>query len=623
MLSHVVDRSFVLVRADWQIGKVERIIDRIKPSHVIVSLTQPKETYYLFTVEKLRASATTRDDQTPVTIALILEERTPTPILSGDDDERSAPGQAVVLDEGRLIGFIDDQVPPPLILRGRGSEVLEGMTPITRTLVTDFPQQVAIDMTTSLLVFLSADPSAGQFPVAVPLGTTIDIVVTPRRGFELVGTRDGSIVVTDGEETQPLQFKFKATEIGLGAIRIYVFNAGQSLGSVTIEAQVVASSVIGGGLLPKLETPLHAIPGFIPDLSLIIMEHRVDGEPSLTFTLKTREPYDSPRIKQQFGPVPIKCDPQAHFRSFFEQIQNAPMDTESERRAAERHLTSKGTALYRALVPEDLQAVLWSLRDRIHSVQIQSEEPWIPWELCKLVGRENGRIVNGKFFCEAFSMTRWLPVLANKYTFSLRNVALVVPQESGLEYAEFERDYLLSLGNRDRHITSIAASLEDVLDALKSGTYDGWHFTGHGNAHDLSPDQVELELDGGDVLRPENLSGEVENLGLQQPLVFLNACESGQRNLSLTGVSGWAERFLRAAANEEFPAYGASAFIGTYWKIDDQAALNFAKAFYTALLEDKQTIGDAVHAARQAIRTEGDANWLAYTVFAHPLAKVE
>jgi len=34
-------------------------------------------------------------------------------------------------------------------------------------------------------------------------------------------------------------------------------------------------------------------------------------------------------------------------------------------------------------------------------------------------------------------------------------------------------------------------------------------------------------------------------------------------------------------------------------------------------------IGEAVRAARIAVRAEGDPTWLAYTVFADPLASVE
>ena len=396
------------------------------------------------------------------------------------------------------------------------------------------------------------------------------------------------------------------------------------MGVLTLESQVVASAdEVDAAPMPKREIPLPAIQGAAPDLLLIIMEHPVDGEPCLTFKLKTREPNDSPRIKREFGPVRINIDPRQYFRNFFEQFQNMPLDSDHDRRAAEFELASKGTSLYCALFPADLRAELWALRERIRSVQVQSAEPWIPWELCKLQGREDGRIVEGPFFCEAFAMTRWLPALADKLTLRLRNVALVVPRDSGLLYAESERTYLLSLGNGDRHVEAIPATMEDLLEALKSGSYDGWHFTGHGSAHDTNPDQAKLELDGGDLLRPENLCGESENLGLGQPLVFLNACQSGQGGLSLTGIGGWAERFLRAAASEEYPRFGAAAFIGTYWRIDDQAALGFAQAFYKTLLEEKQTIGEAVQAARLAIRKSGDTNWLAYTVFAHPLAKLQ
>lgn len=622
MLYNVVDRSFVLVRASWPTGKVRRIVERLQPSHIIVGETAQEDACYLFRTPEILDLLATAEDQAPAQVALGLGRRTATPILDAYDDELSAPDQAVVLDEGRIIGFVDAGMPPPPITKSRGLAV--PVEPSPRALVTDFPPQVVVGKTHSLVVFVSADMSAGQLPIAVPIGTMVEVIVKPRHGFELVGPREGSIIVTDAEETPPLQFKFKATEVGLGVIRMYVFAEGRSLGSVTIESQVLAAAdSLDTAPMPKRELPLPAIQRDAPDLMLIIMEHRVGGEPCLTFKVKTRAPYDSPRIKQEFGPVPIKIDPQQHFRNFFAQIQNLPLDSDHDRRAAELQLASKGTALYRALFPEDLQAELWALRERIDSVQLQSVEPWIPWELCKLQGREDGRIVEGPFFCEAFAMTRWLPALADKLTLRLRNVALVVPQESGLVHAEDERLYMLSLGNDDRIVKVIPATIEDLLEALKSGHYDGWHFSGHGSAHDTNPDQAKLVLDGGDLLRPENLCGESENLGLGQPLVFLNACQSGQGGLSLTGIGGWAVRFLGAAASEKYPEYGAAAFIGTYWEIDDQAALDFARAFYTRLLEEKQTIGEAMKAARLAIRKSGDTNWLAYTVFAHPLATLQ
>ena len=64
-----------------------------------------------------------------------------------------------------------------------------------------------------------------------------------------------------------------------------------------------------------------------------------------------------------------------------------------------------------------------------------------------------------------------------------------------------------------------------------------------------------------------------------------------------------------------------AAFIGTYWKVSDRLALEFAQALYGRLLAGVP-IGQAAREARAEIRTEGTSTWLAYTVFADPWATV-
>jgi CHAT domain-containing protein len=83
--------------------------------------------------------------------------------------------------------------------------------------------------------------------------------------------------------------------------------------------------------------------------------------------------------------------------------------------------------------------------------------------------------------------------------------------------------------------------------------------------------------------------------------------------MSLTGAGGFAQRFLEA---------GAGAFIGTYWSVYDQPAIDFAKATYNRLLAGTP-IARAVKEARNQIQSSGDATWLAYTVFADPLSAVQ
>lgn len=56
-------------------------------------------------------------------------------------------------------------------------------------------------------------------------------------------------------------------------------------------------------------------------------------------------------------------------------------------------------------LPPALKELLWSHKDEIETVQILSDEPYIPWELLKLQGK---RGEEGPFLCEAFAVTRWL-----------------------------------------------------------------------------------------------------------------------------------------------------------------------------------------------------------------------
>lgn len=116
-----------------------------------------------------------------------------------------------------------------------------------------------------------------------------------------------------------------------------------------------------------------------------------------------------------------------------------------------------------------------------------------------------------------------------------------------------------------------------------------------------------------ETLTPENLQGIAKNLGIPRPLVFLNACQIGRSGMSLTDIGGWAKQFLNA---------GAGAFIGPYWLVNDQPACDFSKQVYSRLCAGIP-IGRAIQEARLAIKATGDPTWLAYTVFADPLATVQ
>ena len=57
------------------------------------------------------------------------------------------------------------------------------------------------------------------------------------------------------------------------------------------------------------------------------------------------------------------------------------------------------------------------------------------------------------------------------------------------------------------------------------------------------------------------------------------------------------------------------------WSVTDANALTFAETFYGELLGGA-TVAEAVRSGRQAARAAGDPTWLAYSVYAHPNARV-
>jgi hypothetical protein len=607
-LKQAASTSFVLIDSSWPARRSLALVERLEPTHVILRRDGQPEAYNLvprneaiLLLKPIPEAATTGE-------AFDRASLSATPLVDGHEDIDQAPSPCIVLDEGRILGFYDASEPVAFDLMGGSSDDSGG-----RSLVAEFPEQIALHQEASLLICLSADfGPAGSLPIMLTLGSQIDVVVQPRRGLELAGSGEGSLVVTEEEESLPLQFKIRGKEQGRGLLRILAFHQGRPLGAISLAPVVTGTAETANTETRACVERLAPMTARLPDLSLLILEGREGPDTTLTLRLTATDPALGYNLKP-FGPIRLRSDPYAYFQDFFRDIERLPNRTNADKARAEMRLAAKGASLFESLVPEELRRALWRLRGRITSVQIQSEEPWIPWELCKLTGDDGETVEEGPFFCEAFELTRWLPGLSQVPHLALKNLALVVPTDSGLAYAAPETEFLLSLASQERRVERIPATFLDLHAALASGSYDGWHFSGHGSYRDEpNPERSALILDGGDQLTPEDLGGRVANLGKARPLVFLNACQVGQSQMSLTGIGGWASRFLRA---------GAGGFIGAYWSVYDRPAFDFAQAFYDRLLTGVP-LGRAAREARLAARAPGDPTWLAYTIFADPFASV-
>src|SRR5512135_257113 len=482
-LHEVASDSYVLLHARGAVGKARELIGCLDPTHVIVHRSEPTDSYYLYTKSEAIGRLVHHDAQRTLFDAFNLNESTATPTSDAFAAADEVPDRAVVMEEGRVVGFFDATVPPTEkgTKRGGGEYGPARVRPVPRSLVTQFPDQTPLAEIVSLLVSLSAEPAEGStLPVALPVGSAIDVVVVPKRGLVLEGKGEGTLVVSDQQETLPLQFKLRGTELGPAKLQVLAFHQGQPLGAIPLAPTVVpAEQAVGETRVSRQRNMTSITAAHQPDLTLLILEHQSNGQAVLTFRLTAADAGLELNLKP-FGPVTLRTDPFHYFQEFFKDIESWPVSSPQDKAKVEQRLAAKGSMLFEKLIPTDLQVLLWQLRDRIKVVQVQSEEPWIPWELCKLQGREDGRVVEGPFLCEAFAMTRWLPGIGFKPTLSLKNMALVLPRDSGLPMATSEGEYVLSLADGGRQVVHVPATFLELRVALASGAYDGWHFTGHG-----------------------------------------------------------------------------------------------------------------------------------------------
>jgi hypothetical protein len=325
------------------------------------------------------------------------------------------------------------------------------------------------------------------------------------------------------------------------------------------------------------------------------------------------------------GSVTLESDP----RTFMEntllrlsQMARASRNKLSEAQFAanQEALREIGWDLYEQLWTPALSRAYRRLRDLRQeqpdlSLLIISDEPWIPWEM--ILPHED-ELPAEDFLCAQFRMTRWLAGRSLPEDFSLHQARVVVPK-SNLPSVKAEQDFFSQELPKLRDDISYGGEWLDmaseVTEALRAGDVQLFHFACHGDFDYTRPDESVLKLQG-DSLRPSQIVGPMRTgVAHSKPLVFLNACHTGQTGFSLTNMGGWAARFVRA---------GASAFIGSLWEVNDELAAQFAIRFYTDLLAG-QTLGDAFHAARAHIRKEDRANptWLAYTLYADPNGRVK
>ena len=106
----------------------------------------------------------------------------------------------------------------------------------------------------------------------------------------------------------------------------------------------------------------------------------------------------------------LRTNPETFRYELIREIEQMAMDAGkkgSSTAKIERQLAKIGQRLYKELFSADLRHEYRSFSRQITTLQIISDEPWIPWELIKPYDDEGGEVIDHDFLCMQFDLARW------------------------------------------------------------------------------------------------------------------------------------------------------------------------------------------------------------------------
>ena len=292
-----------------------------------------------------------------------------------------------------------------------------------------------------------------------------------------------------------------------------------------------------------------------------------------------------------------------------------------------------------AAVQAALRALCETVGERVPTVLIISEDPYVPWELAvfddpPLRGAdESSPFLGGQLAIGRWPLSSDRPPPRPEPSLQIRDRAVIsgkydrVAGWKRLEHAEAEAE---ALARGWPGSQPVDASYLAVRGALRGAPgADLLHFALHGQfaPEGLQEGLVLIDRDPQNpdkppaayFLRPEQVRA--GRFKPRTPFVFLNACQVGAGARVLGDYAGMAEAFL---------SIGATSVIAPLWSINDEVAREAACGFYGVALHaasaDAPSVAEVLRRARAAFTEravsagEGAraSTYLAYQFFGHP-----
>ncbi|VWX54610.1 CHAT domain-containing protein [Novosphingobium sp. 9U] len=458
-------------------------------------------------------------------------------------------------------------------------------------------------------------------PVKLSKAKPLTVRVSPRLNCEVVGDDEEKVDIEDGDEVI-CKFAIKGQKPGTAELLV---EANQG-------ASTVATFLLAPVFVAQAAEPLRSSQSLVPasptegQAVLRIYEFNMgNGGLRLQFNLTSDEPEFA---DLQTLVIDGGFSLEAYAAGVLKDVENAwnlreaGGATDIYNRFLSK-LTSDAKQRTIALVPEPVRRCLWKNRKSISEIRVISSEPHIPWELMYL-SDPDGEDKERQGFLAEWGLVRWLhdaPLRRRRVSMATGTKHFVVPQYGGaatLNGAQQERTMLAYRFPDSQEITPDSDSVRTFLQQAENCAL--LHFACHGRTQQNSVISSELLMGEGktergktlaDALTWQDVAANADFGKHGGPLVFVNACQTGQQGSGITGAAGFANAFLRPQTRR-----GAAAFIGALWSVDDKLANLFADTVYTELAREGATLTGAVRKAREVCKTNNDFTWLAYSVYA-------